>query len=226
MGDIPEGLDLRRQGWNLAEHDEAGGACVKIVHAAGLDGLCQLHLLTITPQEERRMMLVGGANTPEARAQWLASGFGDAVSDETSLAEVDARARRLADLARWVPRRRTVSTLELDLIGREATYKGKSLNLHPREFSLLWRLAESPDEPVSREVLIRDVWRNDTAPESNSVAVHMSRLRSKLAAAGLDGLIEPGARRGYRLRRSVLDAVPPSLRQHVRPAMPQLATAG
>ena len=52
-----------------------------------------------------------------------------------------------------------MATLELELLGREATYDGRSLNLHPREFALLWRLSETPDEPVSREALIRDVWR-------------------------------------------------------------------
>ena len=99
-----------------------------------------------------------------------------------------------------------MATLELELLGREATYDGRSLNLHPREFALLWRLSETPDEPVSREALIRDVWRQDVAPESNSIAVHISRLRAKLATAGLAGLVEMGGSSGYRLRCSILNA--------------------
>jgi hypothetical protein len=44
-------------------------------------------------------------------------------------------------------------------------------------------------------------------PESNSIAVQMSRLRGKLALAGLAGLVEtvPGA---YCLRSAMLDPTP------------------
>jgi DNA-binding response OmpR family regulator len=208
--DIPEELDLRRQGWDLAPHDDAGEVgCVAIVDGAGLDSTRWLHLMSFTRHEDRRLMLVGGANTPDARAKLLAYGFGDAVGDETTLEELEARARRLADLASWVPRRRVMATLELDLLGREVRYAGKPLHLHPREFALLWRLTDTPDETVSRDTLIHDVWRLGFVPESNSIAVHMSRLRRKLEAVGLAGLVETvGA--GYRLRCAILDPAMPA----------------
>lgn len=207
-GDIPEYLDLRRQGWAMADHDTAADDCVAIVHAAGMDSGRWLHLMTFTRHEERRMMLVGGANTPEARTTMLASGFGDAVADHTPLEELEARARRLAEQAGWVPRRRVLATLELDLLAREVTYRGKALTLHPREFALLWRLSDAPDEPVSKQALVQDVMRLGFAPESNSIAVHLSRLRAKLTAAGLAGLIETGGG-GYRLRVSVIEGSEP-----------------
>lgn len=207
--EIPEEMDLRRQGWDLASHTSSADDCVVILHATSLDSTRWLHLMTFTREEDRRTMLVGGANTPEARARLLAEGFGDAVSDGTSLQELEARAQRLADLADWIPRRRVIATLELDLLGREAKYAGKPLNLHPREFALLWRLADTPDETVDRDTLVRDVWRLGFVPESNSIAVHMSRLRRKLAIAGLAGLVE-GAGRGYRLCCSILDSDAPS----------------
>lgn len=204
IGDIPEYLDLRRQGWAMADHDNAADHCVAIVHAAGLDSGRWLQLMTFTRHEDRRMMLIGGANTPEARTTMLAHGFGDAVADHTSLEELEARARRLAEQASWVPRRRELATLELDLLAREVTYRGKPLILHPREFALLWRLSDTPDEPVSKQALAQDVMRLGFAPESNGIAVHLSRLRAKLTAAGLAGLIETGGG-GYRLRSSVIE---------------------
>ena len=203
-GDIPEFLDLRRQGWAMADHDTAADHCVAIVHAAGLDSGRWLQLMTFTRHEERRMMLVGGANTPEVRTRMLADGFGDAVADHTSLEELEARARRLAEQASWVPRRRELATLKLDLLAREVTYRGKPLTLHPREFALLWRLSDTPDEPVSKQALVEDVMRLGFAPETNSIAVHLSRLRKKLKAAGLAGLIETGGG-GYRLRSAVIE---------------------
>jgi DNA-binding response OmpR family regulator len=192
----------------MADHDTIADHCVAIVHAAGLDSGRWSHLMTFTRHEDRRMMLVSGANTPEARTTVLANGFGDAVADHTSLEELEARARRLAEQASWVPRKRVLATLELDLIAREATYRGKPLNLHPREFALLWRLADTPDEPVSKTALTHDVLPIGFAPESNSIAVHLSRLRAKLTAAGLAGLIET-SRGGYRLCHSVIEAEQP-----------------
>jgi hypothetical protein len=47
--------------------------------------------------------------------------------------------------------------------------------------------------------LLRDVWRMAFRPETNSLAVHISRLRAKLRVAGLDGLIETLPDGAYRL---------------------------
>jgi DNA-binding response OmpR family regulator len=210
LGDIPEDLDLRRQGWDLADHGSAADHCVTIVHVARLDITRWAQLLDHTRCEERRMMLVGGANTTEGRTALLADGFGDAVADHTPLEELEARARRLADLSGWVPRRRSLATLELDLMARQARYLDKPLNLHPLEFALLWRLADTPDEPVSKQALVQDIWRLGHMPQTNSIAVQMSRLRGKLVQAGLEGLVETVSG-GYRIRRSVLEpACPPA----------------
>lgn len=200
---------MRRLGWVLAGTGESGEdhdpcePCVALVQANDADEDHVANLAAITPLAERRTMLVGSVNAPESRAQLLAGGFGDAVGDGTSLEELAARARRIADQVAWVPRRRKIALLELDLMGREACHDGKPLNLHPREFALLWRMAETPDEPVSKQTLALDVWHLGFLPESNSIAVHMSRLRGKLALAGLAGLVDTVAG-GYRLRRSVL----------------------
>jgi two-component system OmpR family response regulator len=96
--------------------------------------------------------------------------------------------------------RRQVGPLLLDLIERDARCEGRRLHLHPREFALLWRLSDADGEPVGRLALLRDVWQLRHPPETNSVAVHVCRLRRKLAAVGLATLIltEPGDA-GYRL---------------------------
>jgi DNA-binding winged helix-turn-helix (wHTH) protein len=52
--------------------------------------------------------------------------------------------------------------------------------------------------------LLTDIWRLAFRPETNSLAVHVSRLRSKLRVAGLDGLIETTAEGGYRLATSAV----------------------
>ena len=84
----------------------------------------------------------------------------------------------------------TAGPLTLDLFHRDARAGERWLALHPREFALLWRLAEQPGEPVSLATLLREVWRLEFEPGTNSVEVHVSRLRAKLALAGMPRLIE------------------------------------
>lgn len=105
----------------------------------------------------------------------------------------------MAERAQAVPRCRQVGQLRLDLLRRDAVVAGRSLGLHPREFALLWRLADAPGLPVSASALIGDVWRMAFRPETNSLAVHVSRLRAKLRLAGLDGVIETLPDGSYRL---------------------------
>jgi two-component system, OmpR family, response regulator len=98
-----------------------------------------------------------------------------------------------------VARRRELGPVTLDLLHRDARAGRGWLSLHPREFELLWRLAEQPGERVSRARLLREVWRLDFEPGTNTVEVHVSRLRAKLAGAGIAGLVETDPQGGYRL---------------------------
>ncbi len=107
--------------------------------------------------------------------------------------------------------------LRLDLFHRDAAYEGRWLALHPREFSLLWRLAETPEHTVSQRALLADVWRLPFEPGTNRVAVHIARLRRKLEAHGLDAMIDTDGP-GYRLipcraSQSGLDSTP-AMRNH------------
>ena len=140
-----------------------------------------------------------GVDDPDERANLLAAGCGEALPSTTGLVELDIRARRLASLPGLVPRLREVGPVTLDLIHRDGRVGTRWLALHPREFALLWRLADSPGRPVTRPELLRDVWRLRHEPETNSVQVHVSRLRAKLAAQGLASMVATDAAGGYRL---------------------------
>ena len=142
------------------------------------------------------------------RARMLRLGFGDALGRAAGLDELETRVVRLTEMADALPRYRQNGPVRLDLLAREAYVAGRALGLHPREFALLWRLAETPGEAVNSGELLFDVWRLSFRPETNSLAVHVSRLRSKLRLAGVDGIVETDAFGNYRLaadsRRSAL----------------------
>ncbi|MES2699627.1 MAG: winged helix-turn-helix domain-containing protein [Pseudomonadota bacterium] len=61
------------------------------------------------------------------------------------------------------------------------------------------RLPWGKSERVTRQQLLEDVWRMGHDPQTNSVEVHVSRLRSKLAAAGCAQLVQTVPEGGYRL---------------------------
>lgn len=192
---VPAECDLTRCGWTLlTDRTDAS--------AVGLSDL------TVPPDEPARTLVVG-VDDPHERARLLWAGFGDAVGD-CALGELAARASRLGE---WVPRYRRHDALELDLVARDAFCAGQGLNLHPREFGLLWRLMATPGEIVGKARLLREVWRLRHVPETNSLAVHACRLRAKLAAAGLaDRIVTRGD--GYQFL-GAQDAPAPALQSGI-----------
>ena len=96
-----------------------------------------------------------------------------------------------------IPRFREAGDVTLDLFHRDGRVEDRWVGLHPREFELLWRLAEQPGVPMSRRELLADVWRISFEPQTNSVAVHVARVRAKLAPYGLDGILATHPEGGY-----------------------------
>jgi DNA-binding response OmpR family regulator len=62
-------------------------------------------------------------------------------------------------------------SLVVDSAARQAIVKGKAIDLSPREFDLLFRLAQNPGRVVSHEELLQYVW-GTTNPD------HLAHLRS------------------------------------------------
>lgn len=197
---IPPHLDLRDCGWSLLHDVHDSDECVGVAHVTGMAPRLWLDFLDRHGRLARRLMLLVGIDDAVDRARMLRLGFGEVTGEDIALPELDARARRLSALEDTLPRYRRIGRLNLDLLAREAYVDERPLGLHPREFGLLWRLADTPGRPVSKESLVKDVWRMGFVPETNSLAVHVSRLRGKLNTAGLEGLVETAPSGGYCLR--------------------------
>lgn len=149
----------------------------------------------------RGSVAVIGCDDGQERAELLEMGFGEALDSRCVQTELAQRLLRLEGLAETMPRRLAAGPVMLDLFYRDGRVDGAWLGLHPREFALLWRLALTPGAPVSRRQLLRDVWRLDHVPETNSVEVHVSRLRAKLAVSHCSWLVETHPHGGYCLGR-------------------------
>lgn len=205
-GPVPDGCDLRRLGWTLVEPgieppQAEAPPLIAMPHRAMVSDWVML--VGGSARRRRRVLAVGVEDAGE-RARLLRLGFGDAVGGKPDLEEIEIRALRIDAAMRSLPRERTLGPLRLDLLVRDAFVSGRSAGLHPREFLLLWRLAEDPGVAVPPDELRSDVWRLAFRPETNSLAVHVSRLRAKLRTAGLDGLVETQADGAYRLVEEML----------------------
>ncbi|MEQ1497351.1 MAG: winged helix-turn-helix domain-containing protein [Novosphingobium sp.] len=200
-GPVPAAYDLRQLGWQLlADSRSSGRAAAHVVLGCPRQvPLNQWLGLSGASLVQRKWMMMLEVEESLERARMLRLGFGDALDRQLTLDELELRAMRLAELAQSLPRYRQAGPLRLDLLARDGFVAGRALGLHPREFSLIWRLTETPEEDVSASELLHDVWRLSFRPETNSLAVHISRLRAKLRIAGIDGMVETTELGGYRL---------------------------
>jgi DNA-binding response OmpR family regulator len=111
-------------------------------------------------------------------------------------------ARIHAVLRRRPPRhdRLEVGPLVIDRRARRVLVGGADVVVSQKELALLAKLASEPDHVFTREQLLRDVWDYRNWAPTRTVESHASRIRRKLAAAGLDGWVVNVWGVGYKLR--------------------------
>lgn len=116
------------------------------------------------------------------------------------LARVNAITRRNTPRDNAEPVRLRVADLEIDLIRRTVTRRGKSIDLQAQEFRLLEFLMRNMGRTVTRTMLLENVWDLHFDPRTNIVETHISRLRSKVDRGYEAELIHTVRGVGYSLR--------------------------
>jgi DNA-binding response OmpR family regulator len=130
-------------------------------------------------------VIVATARSGEANViRLLNAGADDYVikpfSGEHLLARIAAVLRRRGLTGPAPKQRLDIGPLSLDLAKRIARLDGVPLDLTRKEFDLLAYLAARPDQVVSRQELIEEVWRQPYRGAEQTVDVHVSWLRRKL----------------------------------------------
>ena len=69
----------------------------------------------------------------------------------------------------------------INLSNYEVIYKGKPVEMTPREIELLYFLASSPNQVFTREQLLDHIWGYEYAGDTRTVDVHIKRIREKIA---------------------------------------------
>lgn len=71
--------------------------------------------------------------------------------------------------------------LIINLSNYEVIYKGKPVEMTPREIELLYFLASSPNQVFTREQLLDHICGYEYAGDTRTVDVHIKRIREKIA---------------------------------------------
>lgn len=70
--------------------------------------------------------------------------------------------------------------LSINLTNYSVHYKGRAVDMPPKELELLYFLASSPNHVFTREQLLDQIWGYDYIGDTRTVDVHIKRLREKI----------------------------------------------
>lgn len=70
--------------------------------------------------------------------------------------------------------------LVVNLTNYSVLYKGRSVDMPPKELELLYFLASSPNQVFTREQLLDHIWGYEYIGDTRTVDVHIKRLREKI----------------------------------------------
>ncbi|MEZ4530082.1 MAG: response regulator transcription factor [Thermomicrobiales bacterium] len=95
---------------------------------------------------------------------------------------------------------RRVGRLEIDPAAHTVRVDGRLVTLKPKEFDLLLYFMERPNLTITRDALLRHVWKYEHSVDTRTVDVHIRGLRQKIEADPSNPrLIETVRGYGYRL---------------------------
>ena len=176
-----------RSGLEIAE-DAPGIECVILdIGLPDITGLEVARRLRAAGSEVPILMLTA-RDTVGDRVTGLDAGADDYLVKPFAFEELSARLRALARRGA-PPGRRTKPTLiagpiALDETARRVTVDGSTVDLSPREFSLLECLLRHAGQTLSRDQLLDQAWPFGVAVTPNAVDAYIHYLRDKLGTAG------------------------------------------
>lgn len=126
------------------------------------------------------VLILSARGAVEDRVKGLELGADDYLTKPFSFVELLARVRVLLRRGQPTPEKLLVGELTLDCIRRKVTRSGDTIDLAPKEFSILEYLMRNKGRPLSRTMIVEHVWDMDYDGLTNIVDVYIRHLRSKI----------------------------------------------
>lgn len=145
------------------------------------------------------VLMLTARDTPSDRIHGLDAGCDDYLVKPFDFQEMLARLRALMRRpSATLGVRLRAGGLSIDPAERLASVNGAALALTPTEYAIVELLVRRSPAVVSRDTIANHAWTDALDPiASNSIDVHVTRLRAKLVGAGLR--LEAVRSVGYRL---------------------------
>ncbi len=166
----------------------------------GLDGLSVVRALRAAGVRAPVLFLTALGGIDE-RVEGLEAGGDDYLTKPFAFAELLARINALARRppVQDVQTVLRVADLELDMMRRQAQRGGQTIDLLPKEFTLLEVLMRNAGRVVTRTMLLERVWDFHFDPKTSVVETHISRLRAKIDKPFDVALLQTVKNAGYML---------------------------
>jgi len=171
----------------------------RMPHLSGLELVQQLRGGPETPGHAVPILMLTARDTPADRIAGLDAGADDYLVKPFDFGELLARLRALQRRPRQAQLPRiVVGNLEFDPVSREARIGGRLPTLTVTELGILETLMRRSPSIATRRAIAQHVWDDEAdAFGSNTIDVHLARLRAKLAGSG--ARIETVRGVGYRI---------------------------
>jgi two-component system, OmpR family, copper resistance phosphate regulon response regulator CusR len=164
--------------------------------AAGLDVLRSIR----ARKPDLPVMMVTGSSMVEERVRGLDAGADDYVAKPFAFAELAARIRAVLRRGnRPANAVLTVADLAVDRVNHTVQRGGRDIELSPKEFALLEFLMRHAGQPVTRTVIVEQVWKLNFGTMTNIVDVYINYLRRKMDTGYDHALIRTVRGVGYQI---------------------------
>jgi DNA-binding response OmpR family regulator len=172
-----------------------------------LPGLSGEDILSkVTKESNIPVIIISAKLETQSKINALRTGADDYITKPFDIEEVSARIdsclrryRHLSGIA--VANHLTHKDIILDLDAKIVTVNGKELKLTAREYEILLLMMSSPNKVFSKANLFESVWNEKFYGDENTINVHLSNIRSKLAKANqYEEYIETIWGMGYKLK--------------------------
>jgi DNA-binding response OmpR family regulator len=196
-------VEVAPDGRTALELVEATAGIETVILDIGLPDISGIEVARRLRREGRELtiLMLTARDTVNDRVTGLDAGADDYLVKPFAFEELSARlralARRLEPGARRPDPVLAAGPIALDERSRRVTVEGRSVDLSPREFSLLECFLRHPGQSLSRDQLLDQAWPFSVAVTPNAVDAYVHYLRTKLGDAGR--WIETVRGVGYRL---------------------------
>ena len=148
-------------------------------------------ILVLTARDERNYVI-----------GLLNEGADDYLTKPFDLGELIARAKALIRRGKGVPTPVIeVGRLSVNSVEQTIRCDGKLIDLSPTEYRILEYLMFRPRVIVSRRQILEHLYDFTWEHHSNVIEAHMSNLRKKLRATGIEATVQTVRGSGYRLAK-------------------------